>query len=312
MIWKLLDVNRFPLWRYRIRIFGSIIGLGIFGYQLFQGLKSIHNGSYSLPTLGNSTRIILITSFALIFQILSWWKLIRSTDKKISLRCLFWGYTSTFLPRYIPGSIWGYWSRSEWLKQSLNMPYRESMIISVFEILLMVLVNIIIGFIFFGVYVNFDTGLLFFFCLILIGIVILIYFRKPLLKKLNLLYLVRTFDIPVGSWLISFSLQTFTWLFYGLGLFLLIEKYISVVDFYQTLFLAIGIYSIAWLMGFLTIFVPAGVGIREIALGSLLIKYGMLNVLSAGGIAVIYRIYVSLSEVIILLIGFVILKVYDE
>ena len=55
-------------------------------------------------------------------------------ETKISTKSAVRGYVLSFIPKYIPGTIWGYLSRSEWLKVKFNIEYHNSNIGSIYEI----------------------------------------------------------------------------------------------------------------------------------------------------------------------------------
>jgi uncharacterized membrane protein YbhN (UPF0104 family) len=67
-------------------------------------------------------------------------------------------------------------------------------------------------------------------------------------------------------------------------------------------------YSLAWVIGFLILFVPAGVGIREVVLTMLLFTKSGMTLSTANGVAVVMRLCVLLSEAIWVMSGFLLGK----
>ncbi|MCM3661047.1 lysylphosphatidylglycerol synthase domain-containing protein [Georgenia satyanarayanai] len=82
--------------------------------------------------------------------------------------------------------------------------------------------------------------------------------RPPLEKPLSLAGIVRSSCWALGGWVLA-GIQV--WL---IGTWLGMEPAVA------TLALAVGGYALAWIVGFLAIVVPAGVGVREAVLGALL------------------------------------------
>ena len=71
----------------------------------------------------------------------------QENQVKINLISTLRGYSLSFLPRYLPGSIWGYLSRSEWLTQQFSIPFKYSNAISVVEIGATITANLLVAFI---------------------------------------------------------------------------------------------------------------------------------------------------------------------
>jgi hypothetical protein len=61
--------------------------------------------------------------------------------------------------------------------------------------------------------------------------------------------------------------------------------------------------SLAWAIGFLIIFVPAGLGVREWSLGTLLVQFAALSPGQATLLAVVSRVGMIAAEVLVLLVG---------
>lgn len=109
--------------------------------------------------------------------------------------------------------------------------------------------------------------------------------RQPLEKPVSARAMVSAAAWSLGSWAIS-GLQVWI-ILTGLGAPARAETY----------FLTLGGYALAWVAGFLIFFVPAGVGIREVALGATL-----AGVATAGDIVVIVlasRLLFTLADIVL-------------
>ncbi len=229
----------------------------------------------------------LLSSFAYLFQILCWNMIMQYLGIPLSLRQSIQGYPITFLPRYIPGSIWGYWSRNEWLKEHYGISYTESSLASALEVGLLVLTAILLsagGTLFHSSGPEvLTTGLIFG------GALILIWLGIPLLRS----GMKRTF-LNLKYWYGASALSTILLCLHGGTLYLvsLAASPTASLDLVGAIYAT----SLSWLLGFVCIFVPAGIGVREMALSSLLVaRFSFLSG-TASLIAVSFRFLLILSE----------------
>jgi len=98
--------------------------------------------------------------------------------------------------------------------------------------------------------------------------------------------------------LLFFTLNLVVWLVYGLCFHYFI---LSVVpEAKLSLFDSIGIYAVGYIIGFLAVFAPGGIGVRELLFTGLL--SGSLGVMSATVVALVSRIWLTLAEMVPLVI----------
>jgi len=290
------------------QIAGSIVGLILIFYQIKNGISAVNQNLVEFFNYKFILFSLLFSIIALFFQILGWFKINNSLENKLTFRNILFGYVFTFLPRYIPGSIWGYLTRSEWLANSHNISYKNSLYVSVLEMVIILISNLALGSIFF--YYS-SSQILFLFLpifIILFSIVTIKYFTNWSLFK-NILPNHFIDNIDFGTWIIIFSSFITSWVFYGIGLAFSLNAFTNVfiIDI-SFLLLSISINSISWIIGFLIIFVPAGLGIREILLNHLLISSLFISANIASIVAVVYRIITLAAEIILLLLGYFIRK----
>jgi hypothetical protein len=89
---------------------------------------------------------------------------------------------------------------------------------------------------------------------------------NPLLNRLFKLAKRPPLDTPIPARTIALAVawQIVAWLFQGLQIWILAEKFGPPMG--RTFLIALGAWAFAWSIGFLAIFVPAGAGIRELLL----------------------------------------------
>lgn len=291
-----------------IRYIGYLIGLSLLIYQAYNGVLAIRQGKAIIPGLGASLLALVFSILAMACQIIAWWLMMKGLQPiRIPLKEIFWGYTLSFLPRYIPGTIWGYMSRGDWLKTDYSINYKTSTLGSAIELVLMVIVNIILSSL---ILLSGLTSKMIFLIILLILFVLIILisqrgiriFISDLVKSVRFIYVFA-----------ALAMLFCTWIFYGFGLFIVAEpsKALHFMG-YDKLFLYVSIYSAAWLIGFFVLFVPAGMGVRELALSRFLTTYAIFDAQSANGLAVFFRLVVTISELSWLILGWAVKKLFSS
>ena len=301
----------------KIRRVLFILGVGSGGilllYQVYQGGLAI-----SLTQTAFSSTIWLLAALfsALLMnllQVFNWWNLMIGLGVKIDLLEAYRGYFLSFLPRYIPGTVWGYASRNEWLAQTHQIPAVITTTGSALEIIVALLTAVLIV----GLYgITSGTGIPPFLAL---GGILLLPWATWLPLKTNRengtahsgAQTIFPCLIPIFSgrpfiprWSASILSFLFQWLFYGLSVFFTASFIRSAGAEWPTLFTASTFaISLAWSVGFLILFVPGGMGIREWILAGLLgITWGF-STGEAAAASVIVRLVVSTGEIIWIMIG---------
>ena len=139
------------LFRKIVRIGGSLLGLCIFLFLVYDGLNKLVKTSTPLEF---SWAFVLL-AFALfflsyLFHMVNYRIIYKSSHQEVSIATTIVGYSFSFLPKYIPGYIWGYYSRSNWFEEKAKIPNRYSWHASAIELLVTVLTcsSIWMGYIF--------------------------------------------------------------------------------------------------------------------------------------------------------------------
>jgi len=285
---------------FRLGILAGLVLLAVQMYQAYLAFKTQVISIQNYLSLGIAALMIVISFLQ---QIGAWVLLMRSMNIQLPIHKARYIYSLSFLTRYIPGSIWGYLSRSEWLMQDYQVSYTASIYGSVLEVALAILTGLsVIGLsiIITGEIIPIWVGCLLFFSPLLPW---LIWFSKltlPLRQRLTS-YLnddALGFSPRFNDWVKILSLLTLNWLYYGSGVFL-VGHALGIWEINQLPSLGIilsGDFSAAWLAGFFVIFIPSGLGIRELVLSSMLVSHFQIAASVAQAISVIMRFTTVLAE----------------
>jgi uncharacterized membrane protein YbhN (UPF0104 family) len=296
------------VWRRRLLVLGSVLGLLLFARQVWVSLRAIEQQDlvqikpyWLLASLAGGVLV-----FA--FQLLAWAQVMRYLGVSIPLRQLLRGFYLSFVPRYIPGSVWGYWSRSEWLEQDLGVPYGVSLTGSVLEALAAVLTGVFVALL------HLASGaagpvrvILILSCGTLLALTILAVPRlatglgRRLLREKAPSTIGRHHSLPLWSVAILFYLVL--WAAFGASLHcsVLAIAGATPTGLLTSMFAA----SVSWIVGFLAVIIPAGLGVREVTLSALLASASGLPSWQADVIATVSRFVLILAELLWLVAGIV-------
>jgi hypothetical protein len=121
-------------WRRFLSRLGFVLGSLIFLQQLWNGYQAIVE-QVAFSALLPIAVAYCVAVIAGALPIFAWFRLMAGVGAPLSWRHTLKGYTLSFLPRYIPGSIWGYLSRSEWFRDNAGIACAVSNAGSLVEIL---------------------------------------------------------------------------------------------------------------------------------------------------------------------------------
>jgi hypothetical protein len=289
---------------------GILVGFSLFIGQLISGLNILEATELSSISFEHLLLGLILSVASNGVRYLGWIQIMASLGVKLPWLENMFGYAVSFISRFIPGSIWGYISRSEWLYQSTKTPHRVT---------------------FFGSYI--ELALVLSSGTMLVGSNLAIQSGKnELLLIIPLLILISWYAIC--RWLNSIQTQTHinqsnpamenitcVWvhlitagIFYTLSWLLSSSTLLCIVhsfriDSQMSLLDASMNFSLAWFIGFIAVFAPTGIGIRELSLSKLLSANYGLYPFEASAIAVATRVIHISGELFWLLISFVISKV---
>jgi len=289
-------------WQKYFRTLGLGLGFLLFMREIWRVSNLLVEKSLYFPRTGYLLLLgaSLVSASAYFVQILSWDMIMRYIGVPLSPRHAVQGYPITFLPRYIPGSIWGYWSRSEWLKESHSISYADSFLASSLEIILFALTALSLvtsGVAFYSsgvkrVVLGSISG----------GLIVLMGLGIPrLIFKIRQQPSYQQTAPCIHSWYMAVALSVLLLYLHGSTVYLtsLAVWPASSINLIGATYIT----SLAIFLGFVFIFVPAGIGVREAVLSSALVNRFGIPPEQASLIAIAFRFWVILAEVEWIVVG---------
>jgi uncharacterized membrane protein YbhN (UPF0104 family) len=256
---------------------------------------------------------LLILSFVL--QILTlfwlvkiWERMLRHTGSSVSYLKLFKVWFFTNLGKYLPGKVWQFLGMIYMLEKE-GVPKKSSFSTGVLAQAFSVISGLFISVLFLGatLYSQFfsaNPGLMAGFVVVSLAILVVLCYPKILEKIVNLgLRILKkekiTLDISVKDVIIYLLFYSLSWLLFGLA-FLIFVKAMTQADFnmYPTL---TGAFAFSLNIGFLALFTPGGIGVREGILVFLLSSLFPLPVSTL--ISLLSRLWITAGELLCFLIA---------
>ncbi len=234
----------------------------------------------------------------------SWYLLIKKDKIKMLPAIRVWIMATT--SRYIPGIIWQYLGRVELAKKQLNLSRITTTISLVEEIILSLLsASFLSIFVFNNISVQYRVTIL----ASLVVLTLLILTSHSIIKKtINFLtWLLNKKQLEISSEVSQKKLLTclpfFVLNFFLNGLALLLIQFAFTHDVNFSIFNITGIFAISWLLGFIAVFAPGGLGVSDTSLAFLFNIYYGINISLASAIAISFRILLTISELLVFLIA---------
>jgi hypothetical protein len=291
-------------WRKLLYTIGITLGLALLAQQAWQGYQALQQAqacvlrpAFLLSGLG----LYVVAYFV---QMAAWALIMRALHAPLAPRAVVEGYALSFLPRYIPGSVWGYLSRNEWLAQTHQVSYSVSTIASLLEAALLLVTAAALGALYWlPTQLDFPLIELAIAALALVGSWLVWHYlpwlARRLFRQASAVNTQHPQTLPL--WGATILLYLCFWLLQGGALIAIAATLCG--TFTPGLFAASAAFAVAWGIGFLIIFVPAGVGVREWTLGALLVAFAALQPGQATLLAVISRLGLIVAELLVLVIG---------
>jgi hypothetical protein len=284
-------------WRRVLYSVGVLVGLVLFLYQVWLAYTNLRHQpltEFAWPWLMGGLGCYLVGYWV---QMLAWATGLRYLGAALPLSVVQEGYFLSFLPRYIPGTVWGYWSRGEWLA-GRGVSHGTSALASLLEV---------------------TTLLLTAFILVLLhwvgdwwpGVVLI----SPLALGVNWWLVPRLASrLSPTKWALPAQTEPFFrsavlgsalylafWLIHGSALWAVAQGLGAGTS--VDLWTSVASASLAWAIGFLVLFVPTGLGVREASLAALLTRYTGVAATVASSAAVVSRLAIIGAELVWLLVG---------
>lgn len=259
---------------------------GFLIFNIYQNWDTVTTHSWKFTT-NNLTLLLGFLSIVYLVNATSWHFLMKALGVNLSyLKNLkIWLFSNT--ARLIPGAIWQYGSRivlssREGVDKKI---VSSALLIELNFILFTGMVCIFAGATFWNLELNFDLRPLLLLIPILLTLVLMI--NKIAKVSLSLKWI----PILFLSYLLQFIVD-------GSVLFYLSKAAINLsFDLYPVF---ISIFALSWLLGYISFFTPAGLGVQEISMATLLSFYMPFPV--AGIVAISFRLALLVSEGLTLLV----------
>lgn len=296
-------------WLYKA---GLVLGGGFLLYQIFIGIRSVIQNKVDLYHPEGILIAFLLSIFITWYQMSLWGLLMNKLGVDIQMKHIYYGYVISFLPRYIPGSFWGYLSRGEWLRKESNIPLGITALGSAFEVIFLVSGNVgwAISVFFPDNWFKYVLPIIFPF-ISLFGLFIAKRSTNTnLFKKFFGIEGVRLLQqFSASAWMVLLIAAIIFWGLQGLSLVMAIWSFADppVGNFWSisNLWQITAGYCLAWFIGFIIVIIPSGIGLRELALTKITTDKLLINSGTASIISVVFRILLALGELFWLLVAIV-------
>lgn len=211
---------------------------------------------------------VVLIFFILIFQSYIWHFLLKQNRTNLHFYSSFTAYYKSLITRYLPGGIWIFLSRL-YLTSKLGFKKTQVLFLILVESIITVVTGSLVAFIFQPSSEYAPLLSILFALLFLIGVIFLL--SPTYLMKVYYLFLKKEIEIiplKFKGLITAVIYYLLIWLFSGFWLLAIINS-ITNIDLSSWLIIT-GIYSAAWVIGFIIIFIPSGLGIRDIFIIGLL------------------------------------------
>uniref|UniRef100_A0A7V0Z630 Flippase-like domain-containing protein n=1 Tax=candidate division WOR-3 bacterium TaxID=2052148 RepID=A0A7V0Z630_UNCW3 len=227
-----------------------------------------------------------------------WQKILSNLGEKISFKYSLSITGVSILGKYLPGKIWYAAGRVYFIKK-LGVKEEKGFLSMALETGLLLLSSLII-FILSPFIYNFTTLRSYIFLAIILTIIFVIalhpFFADKIIKTICGI-LRRPFvelRYSYASMLFLTLLYGIAWIIYGIGFFFLINSFYPIS--YNKFIDLTSVFAISWNLGFIALFAPAGLGIREGILTLLLSLYFPKPV--AIIISLLSRLWITIAEIL--------------
>lgn len=253
---------------------------------------------------------LLILSFFLLFLtflifVAAWRSILKSLGETLGFSSSFWIMTASQMGKYVPGKIWFILGRIYMAKQEKLSGVNVALSVLVETILTLLCGMILVVISIFLSQAKIHIPLWSLFLLVVAGIVIL---HPSILNTITNFFLrlfkKDTIHIPF-SFTRMLALSIYYWGLWAtqiIGFFFLVNSIyrVSIIHYASIIF----VYTTSWIVGFIAPFAPGGLGVRE---G--IMSLGLSTIMPPGlaiGISFLTRIWITVFEVIIFVIGFIV------
>jgi len=287
------------------RIAGIIILLILF---YFLGKSLYHNWQSIIAAKLRFNFVYIILSYlsmtiSFIVVAYTWKRNLSVLNEHISLGTALRINALATIPKYAPGKVWGIVGKI-YLAKKEGISEHISVITISLETILSLLAGVIL-FLFVGVSILKKSNIPYIYYVLSIPICLIITYPKILIKVTNVF--LKLFKRPVIDIMPTYLqilelllLYGFGWILQGIGIVLLIKSFypLSMSHF----LLISGVHAFSFVVGFVSLITPAGLGIKEGVLSYFLVTSLAIPSAIAILISLIIRIWGTIGEILYFLI----------
>lgn len=245
---------------------------------------------------------IVFTIVALVANMLSWRAMMAASGYRVRLAAASSIFFVGQLGKYIPGGVWSIAAQAE-LGRAHGLQRTGSAVAALASMLVSMVTAAIVGIV--AVLLASSTGFATFWWLIPVIVVGLVCLTPPVLGRLIAIafrVLRRPAQDTTLTWsgtVMSLVWSLVMWVAYGVQATVVLQAFGA--DSPALFPVTVGAYAVAWLVGFVVVIAPAGIGPRE---GILILLLGSV----AGGsaplaLAVISRVFMTIGDVVLAGVG---------
>ena len=245
---------------------------------------------------------IVFTIVALVANMLSWRAMMAASGYRVRIAAAASIFFVGQLGKYIPGGVWSIAAQAE-LGRAHGLQRTGSAVAALASMLVSMVTAALVGIV--AVLLGSSTGFATFWWLIPVIVVGLVCLTPPVLGRLIAIafrVLRRPPQDTTLTWsgtVMSLVWSLVMWVAYGVQASVVLRAFGA--DSPALFPVAVGAYAVAWLVGFLVVIAPAGIGPRE---GILVLLLGSV----AGGsaplaLAVISRVFMTIGDVVLAGVG---------
>lgn len=233
----------------------------------------------------------------------SWYILLAKMGVKCKLRNVLYVWIVANTSRYIPGTVWQFIGRIGLAERIARVSKKDSGISLLWEIFFGLAGASLISLLSFPVWNLVKVEYIW---IIVLAPLILLGFHPSVLTRIIRLiaYALKrdlgTFSFSLGfldSLLMTF-LSMSNFILNGIAIFLLL-KAINISMRLEMIAVLSAFYALSWIIGYISVFAPGGIGVTEISLAYLL--SGFMPFSSASLVALFYRFLLTMAEILVFL-----------
>ncbi len=252
-----------------------------------------HLSLHPLPILGSG--VLVLIAYAVLIQ--TWRAMVSAAGERLTLRSAAYIWFVSNLGRYVPGKIWQIGAMGVLAQRAGVSPA-----VAIGSSLVVNLVNLLVGFgvaIVTGAEFTGARGIAYVLALALVAGIAALPLGMPWAAKIAGRISGRSITIPTfparSLWLTALGCCV-AWLAYGFAFRMLVAGVLGSAPGRATSYIAA--FTGSYLLGYIALFSPGGIGVREGALSVMLKQVALPVAGSAGIIAIASRLWLTVLEVL--------------